>query len=222
MGAFNLAVTNSSRITPGTTRQAFLAQFKVHWQSLRAHGKDISLHCASIFSWPQIFIPDRVMFYILQQYPCIAPLLSLSLPQNRKSDSLLSQLPDTRCRYPKLGTGKCTVTPMTRSKAQFQVSHPARLPPFLNHIKLWEETREKGWSANFQIKLAMLFLKIPRHLDERLKETDTEQLQPGGRRSGTDLKGSWALLGAKWLILQQQEGGNCWQQRDTPLQKLVK
>lgn len=121
------------------------------------------------------------MFYILQQYPCIVPLLSLSLPQNRKSDSLLSQLPDTRRRYPKLGTGKCSVTPTTCSKAQFQVTHPAHLLPFLTRRKLRGGTWEKGWSANFQIKLGMLFLKIPHHLDERLKET-ASQLQSASRR----------------------------------------
>lgn len=59
------------------------------------------------------------------------------------------------------------------SVAQFQVSHPARLLPFLNHRKLCEGAGEKGWSANFQAKLAMLFLKTPHHLEERLTETDT-------------------------------------------------
>ena len=143
MGLFNSAVTDSSRSTPGMPRQAFLTQFKVHWQSFRAHEKDISLHGKSILSWPQIFIPDRVMFYIPQQYPCIAPLLSLSLPQNRKSDTLPSQLPDMRQRYPQLSTGKHTVSSITCSKAQFQVSHPARLLRFLNHRKLWGDRKER-------------------------------------------------------------------------------
>lgn len=170
-------------------RQAFLTQFKVPWQSFRAHGKDISLHSQSILSWPQIFFPDRVMlFYIPQQYPCIAPLLSLSLPQNRKSDSLLPQLPDARRRYPKLGTGKCTVTLMTRSKAQFQVSHPTRLLPFLNHRKVVGGDGGKGWSANFQIKLAVLFLKIPHHLDESLKETDTDSYSQEAEGQGQTSK----------------------------------
>lgn len=71
-----------------------------------------------------------------------------------------------------LGTGKYKEIPKSCSKAQHQVSHPVCLLPFLNHRR--EETGKKGWSANFQIKLAMFFSKIPHHPDERLKETDTD------------------------------------------------
>lgn len=105
------------------------------------------------------------MFYIPQQYPCISPLPSLSLPQNKKSSSLLSQLPFC------LGTGKYTEIPESCSKAQHLVNHPAHLLLFLNYR--WEGTGEKGWPANFQIRLSMFFSKIPHCPDERLKETDT-------------------------------------------------
>lgn len=49
----------------------------------------------------------------------------------------------------------------------------------------------------------------------------TQSAQSRGKRSGTNLKGSKALLGAKWFTQQQWEGGNCWQQGDISLQNLV-